>query len=142
MNYKLKMPIYNNVKKEVICMNKEIAQYKQDKWNKIINKIKILFWSDVSNMAQSGTILNNDSINEIKESYEKEKKKFAELVIKLESGNITEMDLEMYELKILTQYYEQENSKLDKIIENQNRKIDKLNLELNKAYEKAIKLKA
>ena len=123
-------------------MNKEIAQYKQDGWNKIINKIKVVFWHAKPEMSQGDNTLNNDSINEIKESYEKEKKKFAELVIKLESGNITEMDLEMYELKILTQYYEQENSKLDKIIENQNRKINELNLELNRVYEKAIKLKS
>ena len=120
-------------------MNNKLTKYNESRWNKFCNKLKILLWNKkFDNIKTVNTSLDN---NEINEKYEIEKKKFVELVTKFNDGNKKGNDLSIDEIKILIKYYEQENKKLDRIIEKQNRKINGLNLELNKVYQKAINLK-
>lgn len=138
------MPISNNVvKEELNYMNNQLTKYNESIWNKMRNKLKKLLWNkNIQDIKTVDALIDNNEIPHINEKYEREKKKFVELITKFSTGKVKETDLTMDEIKILTKYYKQENLKLDKTIEKQKSKINELNLELNRAYEKAIKLKA
>lgn len=111
-------------------MNNGITKYEQNIWNKIVNVLKKLFHKNEiyfdKDIQLSETSLSNIKKNNNLE-YKNAQKRFVFLVKELEANRMSETDLTLEEIKMLTQYYEKEVIILDKKILEQNAKISRLN---------------
>ena len=112
-------------------------------WSSFINKIYILLKPPESNESKNIEVtpqIEKVVANKVQNNATK-KAEFVQLIMDLESGKITETDLQLHQLEMLIKYYDMENNQLEKHIKDQENLVKNLNLKLNKKYEKAIKMK-